>query len=50
MAKPIKETPVLYGRDAKRFINDNKDVKKISSEERKTIQKNYEALRRIASF
>lgn len=50
MAKPIKETPVLYGRDAERFVKNNRELKKISSEDRKIIQKNYEDLRSIASF
>jgi hypothetical protein len=34
MATPIKETPVLYGKDARKFIEDNKNVKKISKEEK----------------
>lgn len=50
MAKPIKETPVLYGRDAQRFIKENRNVAKVSTEERKTIRENYEALKRIKSF
>ncbi|MGI0105987.1 hypothetical protein [Salinimicrobium sp. WS361] len=50
MAKPIKETPVLYGRDAKRFVNENKEVKKISPEEKSKIRENYNMLRSIASF
>jgi len=50
MAKPIKETPVLYGQDAKRFVKNNMELKKISSEERRAIKKNYEDLRSIASF
>ncbi|WP_438423063.1 hypothetical protein [Aquimarina macrocephali] len=50
MAKPIKETPFLSGKDAKNFIQDNKDVKKISEEEKTEIQESYEVLKSIAEF
>jgi hypothetical protein len=35
MAKPIKETPILYGKDAKRFLKEIQDneSKKISNKE-----------------
>lgn len=33
MARPIKETPILYGKDAERFLNEMKDVKPASEEE-----------------
>ncbi len=50
MAKPIKETPFLYGKDARKFIKDNKTVEKVSKEEREEIRKNAEALKSIAQF
>lgn len=50
MAKPIKETPFLYGKDAETFVKENKEVKKVSEEEKEEINKNYEALRKVAEF
>jgi hypothetical protein len=32
MARPIKETPVLYGRDAVRMLEEVKNVKPLSKE------------------
>lgn len=43
MAKPIKETPVLYGKDAKRFkdrIDKNKSIT-APKEEYERIMSNY---------
>ena len=34
MAKPIKETPFLCGKDADTFVKENKEVKKVSNEEK----------------
>jgi hypothetical protein len=50
MAKPIKETPFLYGKDADTFVKENKEVKKVSEEERQEINKNYEALKKVEAF
>lgn len=52
MAKPIKETPVLTGRDAKEFIvrMESADKNKISSEERAKMEKNFALLNAIAKF
>ena len=50
MAKPIKETPLLYGRDAKRFVENNRTVNKVSAEEKKRIQESYKALKGISRF
>jgi len=50
MAKPIKETPFLYGKDADTFVKENKEVKKVSEEEREEINKNYETLKKVAEF
>jgi hypothetical protein len=50
MAKPIKETPFLYGKDADVFIKENKEVKKISQEEKEEIIDDYETLMSLAEF
>tara|TARA_R110002049_G_scaffold80452_3_gene204625 strand:- start:3030 stop:3188 length:159 start_codon:yes stop_codon:yes gene_type:complete len=50
MAKPIKETPFLYGKDAKNFIESNREVKKVSEEQREEIRRNSQALKSIAEF
>ena len=42
MARPIKETPILYGEDARRFEARMKEQRRISSEERARIKANYE--------
>lgn len=50
MAKPIKETPFLYGKDAVAFVKENKTVKKVSNQEKEAISKNYETLKKVAAF
>lgn len=50
MAKPIKETPFLYGKDARNFIQQNKTVEKVSREEREEIKRNANTLKSIAEF
>ncbi|WP_197062616.1 hypothetical protein [Muricauda sp. MAR_2010_75] len=50
MAKPIKETPFLYGEDARNFVNENANVEKVSEEVKKEINKSYESLKSIAKF
>lgn len=35
MARPIRETPILYGKDAERFVERMKQVERMSEEERK---------------
>ena len=37
MARPIKETPILYGEDARRFEARMKERRRISAEERARI-------------
>jgi hypothetical protein len=52
MARPIKETPVLKGKAAVRFMEDmekSKD-KRISKEELEKIRNNYEKLKAISKF
>lgn len=45
MARPIRETPILYGKDAERFVKEMKRVESLSPEERKA---NREKLRQEA--
>jgi len=35
MAKPIKETPFLYGKDASTFVKDNKEVVKATEKKKR---------------
>ena len=39
MARPIKETPVLRGKDAERFFDRMENVKSVSAEEIARIKK-----------
>lgn len=41
MARPIKETPILYGEDARRFEERMKKEHHISSEDRARINANF---------
>ncbi len=43
MARPIKETPILYGSDARRFELRMQNPPKVSLEKRAEIRKSYEA-------
>ncbi len=45
MAKPIKETPVLYDEDAYRFEMAAHNVVPLSEEKREAIFRNYEEVR-----
>lgn len=47
MAKPIKETPTLYGKDAERFLKSIENPKKISKEQKEIMLKNYNELKNI---
>jgi hypothetical protein len=52
MAKPIKETPILTGKDAAKFrktMQENKN-KVVSTEVKQRIKANYESLKAIADF
>lgn len=42
MARPIKETPVLYGEDARRFEARMREQRCVSPEEQARIRANYE--------
>ena len=48
MARPIKETPVLYGEDARRFERQLKEHKRISPERKAEMERNYEIFKKIA--
>lgn len=50
MARPIKETPVLKGKDAERFTNEMENVGRASKEEIEEARKAYEALKAISTF
>ena len=50
MATRIKETPVLSGKDAENFVRENREVVKVSTEEKEQIRTSYEALKSIAQF
>lgn len=46
MARPIKETPILRGKDAARFEQAMREVKPLSKERREQIRKESDAFRR----
>lgn len=52
MAKPIKETPVLKGRDAVKFLENIQEAKnaKPSKEEVAKIKDNFSRLSALAQF
>lgn len=47
MARPIKETPILFGEDARRFEERMKNPPKVSPEKREQIRKSYEAVMKM---
>ena len=50
MARPIKETPIITGKDAKRFAAKMADLKPESQEEKEAAKRVYEQFKVIASF
>lgn len=50
MARPIKETPILYGKDAERFIQEMENVKPASEAEKKRVRTSYEKIKKLATF
>ena len=50
MARPIKETPILYGEDARRFEARMQERRRISAEERAKMKATYEALKSVCDF
>ncbi len=47
MARPIKETPILFGEDARRFEARMKEVRKETPEERKRRLADYEMIMKM---
>lgn len=47
MARPIKETPILFGKEARRFEERMKHPRKLSKERLAEMQRNYEALKSV---
>jgi len=45
MASKIKETPILYGKEAREFLDKIKNSTKVSKEELDRIKNNYELLK-----
>ncbi|WP_439431660.1 hypothetical protein [Segatella copri] len=43
MARPIRETPILYGKDAKRFVEEMKRVESLTPEQRKANREKLQA-------
>ncbi len=50
MATPIKDTPILTGKDAQRFEQRMKAVKPLPKEEIERMEKAYEIFKKIAKF
>lgn len=50
MARPIKETPELYGEDAKRFERLISRPRPVTKEEKERARKAYEIMRTISNF
>ena len=50
MARPIKETPTLYGEDARRFAYAVEHPKPVSTEKVRRALKTYEQFKAIANF
>ncbi len=44
MARPIKETPILYGEDARRFEDRMKNIQKESPEQKKVRMEHYQVM------
>lgn len=50
MAKPIKETPILSGKDAQKFLKNLRAPKKVSSKTKETIKRDFDLINSIAKF
>ena len=50
MATPIKPTPILTGKDSRRFAKEIENVQKISHQDRAEYEKAYEWFKRSAMF
>ena len=47
MARPIKETPILFGEDARRFVERMKEKRRETPEQRAKRLKDYELAMKI---
>lgn len=47
MARPIKETPILFGADGRRFEQRMQNPPKVSSEKKEQIRRSYEAVMKM---
>ena len=43
MARPIRETPILYGKDAESFVEEMKRVESLTPEQRKANREKLQA-------
>ncbi len=50
MARPIADTPILRGKDAKRFREAMENVQPLPAEERERMRKAYELAKQRATF
>lgn len=50
MARPIKETPALIGKDAEQFLIDLSNSKPVGEKERQHAKDVFERFRAIATF
>ena len=50
MARPIKETPVLRGKDAMKFAQRIANPAPVSNAEKEAARKAYEAFKAISTF
>jgi hypothetical protein len=50
MASPIKETPIVKGKDAEKFAKRMANVGRASKEEMKEAQAAYDAFKAISTF
>ena len=50
MARPIKETPTLYGEDARRFAYAVEHPRKVTAAEMQRMEESYQKVKSIANF
>jgi hypothetical protein len=50
MAKKISETPILYGSEAKMFLDKISSPQKVTNKEKIRIKNNYQKIKKIAEF
>lgn len=50
MARPIKETPAIAGKDAEKFLLDVAEAKPVSEEAKQHAKNVFERFRAIATF